>query len=125
VAALLATLHHLREQGSNSRQLSLPAAATLPAPADVGGGTARSHASSGSAAATASVFSFGSDAVRECWHKGCGINMESLTQLVTAVLRVLSAMQKWPSLLRLGKGATQSSSWDKLEVHTVLSQEGL
>lgn len=64
--------------------------------------TSRSNASAATSAIT-SVFSFGSDAVAECWHTGSGVDVPGLTQVVVVVLKVLHNMERWSCMLRLGE----------------------
>jgi hypothetical protein len=117
-AALLAALQQLRAQSSNAgllvgssgtfgqagTLLSNPATTAGPAAAEGGSATARSFKS------TASGFSFGSDAVVECWHAGSGVDVSGLTQLLAVVLRVLRKLEWWRCMLELGEGQTNMHS---------------
>lgn len=96
-AALLAALQQLRSLSSKPSTACQSEARSGSVPTALEGGstTARSYVSS---------FSFGSDAVVECWHTGGDLDVAGLTQLLVVVLKVLHKMQRWRCMLELGEG---------------------
>jgi hypothetical protein len=125
-AALVACLQGLHAQGGKPRtppSQGLSTAARATGTNTVGGTleplTARSNTSvsitatttgtaAGPAADAASVFSFGSDAVVEAWHRGSGVDVQGLTQLLVLLLRALHKMERWRCVLELGECCTGS-----------------
>jgi hypothetical protein len=66
-------------------------------------GTALLTAHSNATSAAVTDFSLGSDAVSSSWRAGGPVDVASLTKLVLVVLRVLQRMERWHSVMSIGK----------------------